>query len=544
MDETGRNQNEMGNESAKEPQWDNTYGKKSLPQISNPYGIQNVPYGEQRPPKQNVAEQISSFGPPVQPYLPPRKSHKKGIFIALGVLLALILLCVGAGWISHVSSASYKIKKGFEKMDQEWVQMKNPLAEKLGADEITQMMEEDGSHIDARLNFTADTYGYGDMTLGVDVDYYKDMRRKEMDVAASLSIMNYDFAHFNFYGDEDVVCFSIPELFIEDLYIETEDVAKQYNRSMWADSYLFGEMDEDYSIDLFPETVNFRTVHSWQDVRESLGQHSDHLETCLQKARIEKAGKGKYRVILDAMEVNHLLRDLLESYEEMLGEDMYDILSYLQLVNMGDDISLLFDIDQGGHIRKISFEEPVRLLDNQIKLEGELLFLGQKRSIDLIRGQIVLWNEDDEKIEFTWQMDQTLSSDADKYDAEIDMKCNVMDEELDMKYTVCFDAEYDEFRANLSMKDEWGVYKFFAEGGFDDIKPGKSYEVDVRNFSVEMDGEELFKVTGEIKVEPLRGNIKRSAEAGRAFFELTEEDWERILDRIDEEYGSLWDLLP
>lgn len=544
MDETGRNQNEMGNGPAKEPQWDNTYGKKSLPQISNPYGIQNVPYGEQRPPKQNVAEQISSFGPPVQPYLPPRKSHKKGIFIALGVLLALLLLCVGAGWISHVSSASYKIKKGFEKMDQEWVQMKNPLAEKLGADEITQMMEEDGSHIDASLNFTADTYGYGDMTLGVDVDYYKDMRRKEMDVAASLSIMNYDFAHFNFYGDEDVVCFSIPELFIEDLYIETEDVAKQFNRSMWADPYLLGEMDEDYSIDLFPETVNFRTVHSWQDVRESLGQHSDHLETCLQKARIEKAGKGKYRVIFDAMEVNHLLRDLLESYEEMLGEDMYDILSYLQLVNMGDDISLLFDIDQGGHIRKIAFEEPVRLLDNQIELEGELLFLGQKRSIDLIRGQIVLWNEDDEKIEFTWQMDQTLSSDADKYDAEIDMKCNVMDEELDMKYTVCFDAEYDEFRADLSMKDEWGVYKFLAEGGFDDIKPGKSYEVDVRNFSVEMDGEELFKVTGDIKVEPLRGDIKRSAKAGRAFFELTEEDWERILDRVDEEYGSLWDLLP
>ncbi len=544
MDETGRNRNEMTNEPAKEPQWDNTYGKKSLPQVSNPYDIQNTIYGGQEHQGQSMTEQVSSFGPPVQPYLPPRKSHKKGIFIALGVLFVFILLCVGIGWFSHISSAAYKIRKGFENMDQEWAQMRNPLAKKLGADEIARRIVEDGSHIDARLNFTTDTYDFGQMTLGVDMDYYKDMHRKEMDVATSFSIMNYEFGHFNFYGDEDVVCFSIPELFIEDMYIETEDVAEQFNRSMWADPWLFGELDEDYSIDLFAEPIYFGDLHSWQDIREYLSRHSSHLETCLQEAEIEKAGSGKYRVTFDGREVSYLLRDLLKSYEEIMGEDVYEVLSYLQLVSIGDDISLLFDIDGAGTIRKIVFEDPVSFMDNQVEMEGELLFLGKKRSINLIRGQLVFRNEDDDEIELIWQIDQELSSGGDTYDMEMDMKCIAFEEEVDLKYTVCFDTKYDEFQMDLSMKDEWGVYKFLADGKFDDIRQGQSYEMDLNNLSVEMDGEELFKVTGDITVEPLRGNIKRSVEARRAFLEMTEDDWERIFDRVDEEYGSLWDLLP
>lgn len=162
----------------------------------------------------------------------------------------------------------------------------------------------------------------------------------------------------------------------------------------------------------------------------------------------------------------------------------------------------------------------------------------------MIRGQLVFRNEDDDEIELIWQIDQELSSGGDTYDMEMDMKCIAFEEEVDLKYTVCFDTKYDEFQMDLSMKDEWGVYKFLADGKFDDIRQGQSYEMDLNNLSVEMDGEELFKVTGDITVEPLRGNIKRSVEARRALLEMTEDDWERIFDRVDEEYGSLWDLLP
>lgn len=540
MDEEGRNQNEMGNEA----QWDKTYGKRSLPQVNTAYGVQNTLYEEQDPPRQSMAEQISSFGPPVQPYLPPMKKRKKGVFIALGIVFIILLFGVGAGYLAHINSPVYKVRKGFENMDGEWAQMRNPLAEKLDADEIARMMMEDGSHVKTRLNLAMDTYGIGNVTLGIDTDYQKDVRRKKMDARTNLSIMNYEFAHFDVYGDEDVLCFSIPELFLEDVYIETENVAEQYNRSIWADSYLFGEMDEEYSIDLFPDTPQYESVHSWQDIREYLGKNSDHLEICLKGAEIEKAGKGTYRVTFNAREVNYLIRDLLQSYEDMTGQDMYDLMSCLQLVSMGEDISFLIKIDGRGVIRSIVIEDPISILDNQIQLEGEILFNGDKRSIDLIQGEFVLTRYDDhEKVEIMWQLDQWLNSDGDEYKVEADMKCKVMDEEVNLKYTGTYDAAYDEFELNLSMKDDWIICNMYGNGRFDDIRPGRGYGLNLQEFSMSIDGEELFKVSGDIMVEPLRGEVKRSAEAETAFFKMTEEDWYEIFDRIDREYEDLLDLL-
>lgn len=543
MDGMDRNQNEIGNE----PQWDNTYGKRSLPQVNTSYDAKNTQCEEPKQPGQgqSMAGQISSFGPPVQPYLPPKKNHKKGLFIALGIVLFLLLGCVGAGWFYYINSASYQIKKGFENMDREWAQMRNPLAEKLGADEIAQMMAKDGSHVDTKLDFTVDTYGFGDITLGIDTDYYRDMKRKEMDAKTSFSIMNYDFAHFNLYGDEEVLCFSIPELFMEDIYIETEDVDEQFNRSMWADSYFFGEMEDSYSLNLFPDTSQYEPVHSWQDAREYLGACSDHLETCLKGARMEKAGKGMYRVTFDAIEVNYLLRDLIQTYENMTGQDMYELLSCLQLVSMGENISFLIKMGGAGHIRSIVIEEPVSILDNQIQMEGEILFSGQKRSIDLLQGEIVLTRyEDEEEMEIVWQIDQWISTDKEEYQVEADMKMQAQDEEVNLKYTGAYDAGNDEFEMQLSVKDDWFVYQICGNGKFDDIKYGQSYEMDLQEISMTMDGEELFKISGNIMVEPFEGEIKRSAQAQTAFFKMTEGDWERILDRIDQEYGSLLDLLP
>lgn len=541
MDGMGSNRNEMANE----PQWDNTYGKKKLPQINNAYGVQNTLNREQNRSGQNAAEQISSFGPPVQPYLPPDRGHKKGILIAAGVVLTIILVCVGVGCVTHITSPEYKIRKGFENMDREWEQMRNPLAEKLDADGIAKRMAEAGSHINTRLDFTMDTYFLGDVTIGIDTDFYKDVRNKEMDARTSFSIMNYDFAHFNLYGDEEVLCFSIPELFLEDIYIETEDIAEQYNNSIWADPYMFGELDEGYSIDLFPDAPPADSVHSWQEVREYLGKCSDHLEPCLEGARIEKAGKGMYRVTFDGIEVNYLLRDLLQTYEDMTGQDMYDMISCLQLVSMGEDISFLLKIDGKGHIRSIELEDPVSILDNQMEVEGEILFNGYKRSIDLLQGELVITKcEDNEKLELIWQVDQWINPDGDEYQVEADMKCKVVDEEVNLKYTGTYDARYDEFEAKLSMKDGWSVYNIWGNGRLHDIRPGWGYEMELEEFSMTVDGEELFRLSGDIAVETFYGSIDRSAEARKALFGMSEDDWYRVFERIDEEYDSLWNLLP
>lgn len=539
MEGMENNQNEIGNE----VKWDNTYGKKKLPQVNNTYGVQNTLNKEKEQARQNAAEQISAFGPPVQPYLPPDRNRKNGVLIALGIVLAVILICVGAGYFTHITSPAYRIRKGFENMDREWEQMRNPLARKLDADGIAKRMAEIGSHINTRLDFTVDTYTFGDVTLGIDTDFYRDAVNKEMDAQTNFSIMNFEFAHFNLYGDEDVLCFSIPELFLEDIYIETGDVSKQYNNSMWADSYMFGEMDEEYVIDLFPDTPQYESVHSWQDIREYLGKCSENLEPCLAGARIEKAGKGMYRVSFDGTQVNYVLRDLLQTYEDMTGQDMYDMLSCLQLVSMGEDIEFLIKMDGKGRIRSIELENPVSILDHQMDVEGEILFNGEERSIDLLQGELVFTShEDDEELEFIWQVDQWIGSD--EYQVEADMKCSLMDEEVNLKYTGAYDARNDEFEAKLSMKDDWSVCNILGNGRFHDIRPGWGYEMELEEFSMTMDGEELFSLSGDIEVETFQGGIERSAKAKNAFFEMTMEDWYRVMERIDEEYDSLWNMLP
>lgn len=69
-----------------------------------------------------------------------------------------------------------------------------------------------------------------------------------MSADTSLSVMNYEFAHLNLYADEEALCFSIPELFLENMYIENEDVVSQYNSSIWTDVTGYSDM-EDFSFD-------------------------------------------------------------------------------------------------------------------------------------------------------------------------------------------------------------------------------------------------------------------------------------------------------
>lgn len=113
------------------------------------------------------------------------------------------------------------------------------------------MMAQEGFSANSRLNMTFDTGDYflGELTFGVDTQCEKDMQRKEMSSATVLSMMNYEFGHVEIYGDNEKFCFSVPELLLENLYIENENVLDQYNHSYWAD--MFGkESGDDFSIDL------------------------------------------------------------------------------------------------------------------------------------------------------------------------------------------------------------------------------------------------------------------------------------------------------
>ena len=85
--------------------------------------------------------------------------------------------------------------------------------------------------------------------------------------------------------------------------------------------------------------------------------------------------------------------------------------------------------------------------------------------------------------------------------------------------------------------------ELLLEGSLDDIVRGRSLELELDKLAMNIDGEELFKVTGNVVVGPLDGEVTSTVQKETAFFEMTEEEWLEIAYMIDDEYGGLLNYL-
>ena len=95
----------------------------------------------------------------------------------------------------------------------------------------------------------------------------------------------------------------------------------------------------------------------------------------------------------------------------------------------------------------------------------------------------------------------------------------------------------------FSMKDDIDDLEFTLKGGWDDIVKGESANFELQKLAFTMDDEELFRISGDIMIEPITDKIEPSVEAKTAFFEMSLSDWEEIIYNLDDEYGSLLDAL-
>lgn len=472
----------------------------------------------------------------IQPYQ-PRGKKSKALIIAACVIAVVVVLGISAR-AYYTSRPIYKIAQGFRNLNAEFGEMKNPLTEKIGLEDIMTMMEEEGSHVNTRLDFTTDTF-LGSTTLGIDTELYKDMQAKKLDSSTTVSVMNYEVAHLEIYGTEDVICFSVPELFLEDMYFNTENVVSQYNNSILSDEEMFGEATmEDFSIELFPEDGDRISVGRWRSVSGYTERYDKALAACYENMTAEKAEKGVYRLTFKEQDIERLAQEMLESYEELYADQ--EILSeYDRLVT--SDVSILLAINGKNKIESITLENPVKLLDGTASMDFELFFLGEERSIDTMQGKVTLTNAFGDEMKVVCQIVQTLEDD----DYQIDMDMKYSEEEFSgkMKLTMGCDASKDTFDMTLSVKDDEDTLEVTAEGSLDDIVQGESFSLDIDDFRFNMDGEELCKITGNIEVEPLKEEITPGVEAKTAVFEMTYADIADIIYQLSEEYGGIFDLL-
>ena len=69
------------------------------------------------------------------------------------------------------------------------------------------------------------------------------------------------------------------------------------------------------------------------------------------------------------------------------------------------------------------------------------------------------------------------------------------------------------------------------KGSFKDIVAGKQFTLDLGKFTLDVEGEELFKLTGELTVAPFAGEVK-VPEKSVNIFTLSETEMEGLLTEI------------
>lgn len=495
---------------------------------------------------QPYRQQRNTFGPPEQLYLPP-KNHKKKALIIILCVGAVILSMILGGWFYHIQSPRYKISRGLLNLAREAKALENPISKKIGADEIGWMLATKGVQADTKLNVTFDSF-LGEFTLGVDTDYAKDSAAKEMSAFTTLSIMNYEFGHVEMYGDDEKLCFSVPELFLENMYIENENVTGQYNRSVWADWFGYVENDE-VSIDLFPD-LWFMADEEGAG-KAFLKRYAAELENCRRHMTIEKAGQGLYRVSFDELYFNELVRQVLYDYVEFttIGrEETMGILSYFNVISVADEVSFLFEIDNRNRIESIRVEEPLPLCQGKLSLYGDIYFLGEERSIERMQGKIHVKKDletQTQESEIVWQAVQSLE--LENYRMEADVKCSFTQDGEKRNVRVSGDLECDgrnnSFESGLSVKTADEELDLTMEGGLSHITQGSSFNLELDELLLSENGEDLLKVKGDIRLSPLTKRVQQNVKPRTAFFEMTDREWNVIGEKLYREYGYLLEYL-
>ncbi len=493
---------------------------------------------------------INSFGPPVQPYL-PKPDHRKRNFIILFCVLAAIVIIVLAGWFSYTHSASYRIRKGFMRLIKEAGELKNPMNEKLGTEELYRMFFTEGLQADTELNVTFDTF-LGEFTLGMDTDFAKDMKKRELSSSTAFSIMNYEFGHLDVYADDENFCFSVPELFLENLYLENENVLGQYNRSIWADE-VFGEREgDDFNIDLFSAPWYYRDGEGAG--KAFLRRYAAEIESCRRSMTMDKAGDGVYRIRFDGGDLNYLiwlvLSDYLNDNMNILGsyrENVLGALSYFDAASGPEEISFLLEIDDADRIESIRLEHPLSLGNGAVRIDGDVYFLGGKNSLERMQGRITYDNKNDEVYrdhEVVWQVVRSLEQGAYKIETETKYSVLIDDRKLNTKVEADFsyDGPKNSFKARSAFDILDSDYVWEAEGEISHIKRGESFQLKLDELRRTVDGEQTVLVRGEIDLGPLSRKVKQIVEPKTALFSMGEDEWIKIIERIDREYSYLWEM--
>lgn len=186
------------------------------------------------------------------------------------------------------------------------------------------------------------------------------------------------------------------------------------------------------------------------------------------------------------------------------------------------------------------------LCDGRIRIDGDIYFLGGKRSIEKMQGMLTVKSgqqEERRETEVVWQTTQSLE--LDDYRMESDIKCGITENGETRNVRLGCELECDgrknSFDGEVTLKDVEDDFELAwqASGGFSHITKGESFDMEIDELTFSVEDEELWLVRGDVGLSPLKRRVRQNVKAKTAFFELSEREWDKIIEKVYRDYEYL-----
>lgn len=513
-----------------------TYGQQPMQnQQAYTYGQQPVQnqqaYTYAQQPVQNQSPYM--YGAPMQPVPAPagggKKKKKTGLVIA-GVLVAVIAIAVGIGVFVHASmsnSPQVRLAKGFENLTKEMTAGETAILEDIDYPAILKTLETDGGNVDLSLNVTIP----GEDTIGIDYTQNYDRADKLMNADLIVSAYNISLVQMTLAANEERLYFGMPGMFRDTYYVNTDTFGQEFNDSVWCEVMgLYGVMERDYVLDLFPELT--------EDEEESDdGIFEEISKEFAEGITIENGESKEFQIDGKTVRCSGInvtiereaINDLFDEIEKELagtGRD-FDISFRLK-----GDVELTVYLDNKDRIVCIETSEEIKIKDSEVEgIAFSFVFSGKERTVDEISGTITFTTPDDTPyIELGGKSALTAAEYSSEFVITFGDDGGIAAE---MSYEVTWDLKNREFEAVYKVYDSQEEVAFEIKGGFEDIEKGKSATFRLGQLKILGDGEELLRLSGALTLGPLTNKIEMPSEAVN-FLTMSEEDIFEFLSEIYE----------
>lgn len=526
---------------------------------------------------QNLNTETNLYANPAIPPAAPKKSN--GVVIGLVIAIVVIVLALGgvvgvAAYNMFVNSPEARLAKGFAKWGGT-TEDENTVSEVLGWSEISDSMLYGATQKDMSLNVTFPIVDIP--TIGVDmVDTCDYPNQKDLS-DWKLSVSNIELLNFRIGVDAEKLYLAVPTLLESTYHIGLENFTENFNNSAWSKMI---ELTLEETVELNPWIEKEET--SAEEVEETLVFSEEFMAEF--EAKIEELSKsitieetdtvievtrnGKtvkcdgIHVVAPKEDLNELFDMLLEEMRNgEFGQEMIRQLEEKGIVDVQEtwdemlsifdskfvaDFQLMFYLDKKNNIVHMATPEMVAM-DNGVAVGFSMDFVGEENPAEVVNGlyKIVL---EEEGVALSMDFICSNEKDETKASTNFDMKIIVEEfgldpEEAVVNYEYNWDSETLEFSMSTDIDaDGETLFGFVMEGKFADVVKSESFAMELGKFIVNVEGENLMKVTGDFAVKPLTEEVKMPSESVD-FLGMTEMDIQMLLFEIIGNADKMTDAL-